>query len=81
MEIMTTRHPRVKLASFLAAFSLVIPAMFCNAQEAEPAAPVDDPVAREIVEKAGLVRFPSEGFQLDIDITNSLPGQENKVGK
>ena len=81
MEIMTTRHPRVKLASFLAAFSLVIPAMFCNAQEAEPAAPVDDPVAREIVEKADLVRFPSEGFQVDIDITSSQPGQESELRK
>ena len=41
MEIMTTRHPRVKLASFLAALSLAIPTVFCNAQEAEPAAPAE----------------------------------------
>lgn len=81
MEIMTTRHPRVKLASFLAALSLAIPTVFCNAQEAEPAAPADDPVAREIVEKADLVRFPNEGFQVDVSITSSQPDQENELWK
>jgi len=81
MEIMTIRHRRVKLASFFAALSLALSVSLCKAQDAEPAAPVDDPVAREIVEKADLVRFPSEGFQVDIDITSSQPGQESELRK
>jgi outer membrane lipoprotein-sorting protein len=31
--------------------------------------------AREIVEKADLVRFPAEGFQVDIAISTTTPGQ------
>ncbi|MFT3850593.1 MAG: outer membrane lipoprotein-sorting protein [Propionivibrio sp.] len=81
MEIMTIRHRRVKLASFLTALSLTFSASLCGAQEAEPAAPADDPAAREIVEKADLVRFPNEGFQVDIDITSSQPGQDSELRK
>lgn len=81
MEIMTIRHRSVKLASFFAALSLAFSASFCRAQEAEPAAPADDPVAREIVEKADLVRFPAEGFQVDIDIKSSQPGQDSELRK
>jgi outer membrane lipoprotein-sorting protein len=54
----------------------------CTAQEnAPPAAPVDDPVARSIVEKADLVRFPAEGFQVDINITTSQQGQNPELRK
>ena len=81
MEIMTIRHRSVKLASFFAALSLAFSASLCSAQEAEPAAPADDPVAREIVEKADLVRFPAEGFQVDIDIKSSQPGQDSELRK
>ena len=81
MEIMTIRHRSVKLASFFAALSLAFSASLCRAQEAEPAAPADDPVAREIVEKADLVRFPAEGFQVDIDIKSSQPGQDSELRK
>ena len=81
MEIMTIRHRSVKLASFFAALSLAFSASLCLAQEAEPAAPADDPVAREIVEKADLVRFPAEGFQVDIDIKSSQPGQDSELRK
>ena len=81
MEIMTIRHRCVKLASFLAALSLALSASLCHAQEAESAAPADDPVAREIVEKADLVRFPAEGFQVDIEITSSQPGQDSELRK
>jgi len=81
MEIMTTRHGRVKLASFFVTLALAFSASLCRAQEAEPAAPADDPIAREIVEKADLVRFPAEGFQVDVDIASSQPGQETDLRK
>ena len=81
MEIMTTRHRSVKLASFFAALSLAFSVSISRAQETEPVAPADDPVAREIVEKADLVRFPAESFQVDIDITSSQPGQDSELRK
>lgn len=81
MEIMTIQHRSVKLASFLAALSLALAASLARAQDAAPATPADDPVAREIVEKADLVRFPAEGFQVDIDITSLQPGQESELRK
>src|SRR5688500_7756984 len=34
-----------------------------------------DPAARSIVEKADLVRFPAEGFQVDVNITTTRKGQ------
>ena len=40
-----------------------------------PAEPVDDPVARSILEKADQIRFPQEGFQVDIAIVTSKDGQ------
>lgn len=81
MEIMTIQYQRVKLTSFLAALWLLLLAPICAAQDTEPAAPADDPVARDIVEKADLVRFPNEGFQVDIDITSTQPGQESELRK
>lgn len=40
-----------------------------------PAEPVDDPIARSILEKADQIRFPQEGFQVDIDIVTRKDGQ------
>jgi len=75
MEIMTIRHQCVKaavtIASSLALFS-ALPAFAQDAASAE----VDDPVAKEIVEKADLVRFPAEGFQVEVNITTTKAGQE-----
>jgi outer membrane lipoprotein-sorting protein len=36
----------------------------------------EDPVARGILEKADEIRFPSEGFQVDIHITSTAPDQD-----
>jgi outer membrane lipoprotein-sorting protein len=36
----------------------------------------EDPVARAILEKADEIRFPREGFQVDVDITSTAPGEE-----
>lgn len=44
------------------------------AQEA-PSASASDPIARSIVEKADQIRFPAEGFQVDVEITTARPGQ------
>lgn len=41
----------------------------------------DDALARGIVDKADKVRFPAEGFQVDIVITSSRPDKESDVRK
>lgn len=41
---------------------------------AEPVLP-DDPVARSILEKSDQIRFPQEGFQVDIAIVTTSPNQ------
>jgi len=40
------------------------------AQDA-PTAPVDDPKARRIVEEADRIRFPAEGFQVEVSIVST----------
>ena len=39
------------------------------------AAAAEDPVARGILEKSDEIRFPSQGFQVDVDITSTTPGE------
>jgi outer membrane lipoprotein-sorting protein len=51
--------------------AVVLPAL----ARAETAASEDDPEARAIVEKADQIRFPSESFEVDVDITNLTDGQ------
>ncbi|MBK7082379.1 MAG: outer membrane lipoprotein-sorting protein [Betaproteobacteria bacterium] len=46
-----------------------------------PAEPVDDPAARSILEKADQIRFPQEGFQVDIAIVTSKDGQPTEERK
>jgi len=83
MEIMTTRRQSVKAANIL--MTLVLSAVLapCRAQEAplQVTAIVEDAAARNIVEKADLVRFPAEGFQVDINITSTQPGQDSELRK
>lgn len=64
------------IASFLA-LAAWIPG---NAQETSPS-PAEDPLARSIVEKADLVRFPAEGFQVDVAIITTKPGQDSELRK
>ncbi|MBK7356861.1 outer membrane lipoprotein-sorting protein [Propionivibrio sp.] len=75
MEIMTIRHPCVKATAILMLFVLSVFIVPCHAAETTPPAQADDSIARTIVEKADLVRFPSEGFQVDIAINSSQAGQ------
>jgi outer membrane lipoprotein-sorting protein len=42
---------------------------------AQVVAPEDDPAAKAIVEKADLVRFPAESFEIDVDVTNMNDGE------
>ncbi len=43
--------------------------------------PPDDPVARSILEKADQIRFPQEGFQVDILVVTSKDGQTTEERK
>jgi len=38
-------------------------------------APEEDAAAKSIVEKADQIRFPSESFEVDVDVTNSTDGE------
>jgi outer membrane lipoprotein-sorting protein len=79
MEIMTIRHRSVKAIRLFAFFSLTFCALICRSQETSLAEPVDDAEARGIVEKADQVRFPAEGFQVDIAIANVQSGQTTET--
>lgn len=46
-----------------------------------PVAPPDDPLAKSIVEKADKVRFPAEGFQVDIVINSLGPDKDADMRK
>lgn len=81
MEILTTRTPSVNAKSLLAFFVLVFFMVSVRAQDAAPPETPDDPVARGIVEKADQVRFPAEGFQVDITINSSQSGQASEMRK
>ena len=75
MEIMTIPHKCVNTAIALAALlGLMSPA---PAREAT----ADDPAARDIVEKADLVRFPAAGFQVDVTITTAKPREASEPRK
>ena len=60
-------------------FLLAGPAL-TPAQQEVPAVAAD-PVARSIVEKADQVRFPTEPFQVDVDISTTRPGQAVETRK
>ena len=49
-------------------------ALFLNSL-AQDTVSKEEKLAREIVEKADQIRFPAEGFQVDVAITNSNAGQ------
>lgn len=66
---------------------ILIPGIFLSLQsmaaaaEEPSTAPVDDSYARSIVEKADRVRFPAEGFQVDIVINTSQPEKQAETRK
>lgn len=46
-----------------------------------PAFGDDDALAKSVLEKADLVRFPAGGFEVSVSIESSAPGQENETRK
>ncbi len=54
------------------AFALIWPGAG-SAEDAQPSS--DDALAASIVQKADLVRFPAEGFEVGITITTTVPGE------
>ena len=79
MEIMTIRHRSVKAIRLFAFLWLGFGAAIGHAQDAPSGESADDALARSIVEKADQVRFPAEGFQVDIAIANSQSGQTTET--
>jgi outer membrane lipoprotein-sorting protein len=49
-----------------------------NAAAATEKQVADDPLARTILEKSDEIRFPAEGFQVDVFISNSAPDQDTE---
>lgn len=69
---------RLPPTAILLCFSLIHGASAAD----EPAAPpADDPAARAIVEKADQIRFPRDGFQVDVSVTSSGQGQDAELRK
>lgn len=81
MWIMNIRQQSVKAASVFAGLFWALFMTICQAQESAAPAQAEDPVARGIVERADLVRFPAEGFQVDINITSTQPDQASELRK
>jgi len=52
-----------------------------NAAVAQQDSDHEQSLARAILERSDEIRFPREGFQVDIDITSSRPNQENELRK
>ncbi|MDR3394197.1 MAG: outer membrane lipoprotein-sorting protein [Parasulfuritortus sp.] len=66
--------------SFLLA-SICFSPFFSTACFASDIQTAEDPLARSILEKADEIRFPSESFQVDIDITSTAPDQNAEKRK
>jgi outer membrane lipoprotein-sorting protein len=52
-----------------------------NAAAATEKQVADDPLARTILEKSDEIRFPAEGFQVDVFISSSAPDQDTEKRK
>lgn len=81
MEIMTTHHSGVKAALAVVSIAVLLCSGPALAAEAVQPPASDEAEARMIVEKADHVRFPAEGFQVDVTITTSTGGESADVRK
>ncbi len=80
MTIYDCIHQSKKRAASLACIGLLLFTSWAFAEEADaPAA--NDTLARSIVEKADKVRFPGDGFQVDIVINSTRPDKEPDIRK
>ena len=75
-----TEGLKMNVCVLISGIFLMLQTCTAMAEEASTA-PVDDSYARSIVEKADLVRFPSEGFQVDIVINTSQPDKQVEMRK
>ncbi|QKS31421.1 MAG: outer membrane lipoprotein-sorting protein [Candidatus Accumulibacter similis] len=80
MEIMTIRQSAVKNARLLLVIALLVTAIPAPGSETAAPAASDDSEARMIVEKADHVRFPADGFQVDVTVT-TVDKEQNKEQK
>ncbi len=80
---MTTRHSIVNTTLILMAVgvSVCLTPAAATAAEVPPPAATETAEAKAIVEKADQVRFPSDGFQVDVTITTTGASQSNEVRK
>ncbi len=80
MTIYDCIHQSKNGVARLACIGLLLFTSWAFAEEADaPAA--DDTLARSIVEKADKVRFPGDGFQVDIVINSTRPDKEPDIRK
>jgi len=75
-----TEGLKISACILISGIFLMLQTFTAQAEEASTA-PVDDSYARSIVEKADLVRFPPEGFQVDIVINTSQPDKQVEMRK
>jgi outer membrane lipoprotein-sorting protein len=71
---------RLRAASAIIVVILMFWAPAGSAQDS-PGAAASDALARSIVEKADQIRFPAEGFQVDVDIVTTRQGQRADARK
>ena len=68
----------IRIVLILANVAIVTaPPTFALAESSQ----TEDSMARAILERSDEIRFPAEGFQVDIDITSSAPGQDSQIRK
>ncbi len=79
MRIMTIAQQGLKLTIALCALFSTLTVANSLAEEA----PIrtEDMEARKIVEKADLVRFPADGFQVEVTITSTQPDKASEIRK
>jgi outer membrane lipoprotein-sorting protein len=70
---------RAALLPTLAILLLFTQSLDVRAVAAEGEPPVEDQLAREIVHKADLIRFPAEGFQVEVAIATAAEGEAADV--
>ena len=71
-------HPLRKFFAAAALAALTLPAF---GQAPPPAEVPDDPAARSILEKADQIRFPQEGFQVEVAIVTTSDGKSTEERK
>lgn len=80
MGIMTIAQQGLKLTIVLCALFSTLTAETGFAEEASSSR-TEDVEARKIVEKADLVRFPSDGFLVEVTITSTQPDKNSEIRK